>query len=279
MDERRHPRDREQITLWRVPDVEGLEAMRASLVSHAFCRHSHDTLTISVVDAGQGAFWCEGTTHYCGRDSLVLIGAGQIHTGRLAAGSVLRYRTLYPNDALIRSLLGVRVGHVRVTCHAPHDYLIAAAIRHLHADLSRPSARIERETALLEVLELLLGRYLHCGDGAGEGREPRAVQQAREYLDGHLVENISLRTLAGLVGLSPAYLNRVFRQTVGLPPHAYLTQRRVARAKALLAAGTPPSAVAQQVGFADQSHLTRHFRRAFGVTPGSYRVRVGSAAA
>ena len=64
-----------------------------------------------------------------------------------------------------------------------------------------------------------------------------------------------------------------------MPPHAYQTHRRVERARALLAAGETLSATAWLTGFADQSHLTRHFRRAVGVTPGAYRAAVSPPAA
>jgi AraC-like DNA-binding protein len=77
------------------------------------------------------------------------------------------------------------------------------------------------------------------------------------------------------VQLSPFHLLRVFRAAVGLPPHAYQIQLRVARAKELLRAGMPIAAVAVEVGFVDQSHLTRHFKRLVGVPPGRYRVRRG----
>jgi AraC-like DNA-binding protein len=70
--------------------------------------------------------------------------------------------------------------------------------------------------------------------------------------------------------LSPFHLNRVFSKEFGLPPHAFLTQVRVARAKALLKQGTSITQTALEVGFSDQSHFTRHFRRLVSVTPGHY---------
>ena len=86
----------------------------------------------------------------------------------------------------------------------------------------------------------------------------------------HAADNVSLTELSGLVSLSPYRLVHVFRDTVGLPPHAYLTQVRVERAKRLLAAGQSVARVASEAGFVDQSHLTRHFKALTGVTPGRY---------
>src|SRR5436309_3146946 len=78
----------------------------------------------------------------------------------------------------------------------------------------------------------------------------------------------TLDELAAAAGMSPFALLRAFRAETGLPPHAYLNQLRVRLARQLLDAGLPPAQVAADAGFADQPHLTRHFKRAVGVPPG-----------
>jgi AraC family transcriptional regulator len=95
------------------------------------------------------------------------------------------------------------------------------------------------------------------------------VNQAIDYLQAHLEQEISLEALAQAVHLSPSHLRRLFKQTTGVAPHQYLIQLRVQRAKQLLQTRQfSIRDVAAQVGFADQSHLNRHFKRVFGVTPG-----------
>jgi len=101
-------------------------------------------------------------------------------------------------------------------------------------------------------------------------REHRAVRVAREYLDAHAADEVSLLDLAAVGGLSVYHLARAFSAAVGLPPHAYQTQRRVLMAKSLLATGAPPAQVAARCGFADQAHLTRRFKALVGTTPGRY---------
>ena len=83
-------------------------------------------------------------------------------------------------------------------------------------------------------------------------------------------ENVSLDTLAHEAGIGPFHLCRVFRRDIGLSPHAYQVHVRMRLAKSLLMEGMPISHVAAESGFADQAHLTRHFKRMFGVTPGRY---------
>lgn len=94
---------------------------------------------------------------------------------------------------------------------------------------------------------------------------------ANRYLREHFAENISLTKLAQVAGLSPFHFARVFTQEFGMPPHAFQTQLRVSHAKSLLRLGWPIAAAACEVGFADQSHLNRHFKRLVEPSPGRYR--------
>ncbi len=97
-----------------------------------------------------------------------------------------------------------------------------------------------------------------------------AVARARAMLDGRLTETVTLDELAAHARLDKFHLCRAFRDQVGLPPHAYVTHRRVSRAQELLARGIPQAEVAARVGLYDQSQLHRHFKRIVGVTPGAF---------
>jgi len=262
---------REQFTIRRVPDVDHLEMMDAVLVSHVYGRHAHDSLSIGIVDQGRGAFWCQGAIHLAGPGSLTLIGPGQAHTGYLVSGTAVRYRMLYLEARLVAAVYGAELSALRLIRHVASDAEAVRAVQRICNGIESAASRLEREQAVLTLLELLEGRHLCFGSDGDTGREPRAVRMIKAYLESHLRENVSLEALAALVDLHPAYLNRTFRRSVGLPPHAYQTHLRIERAKALLAEGRTPSATAYLVGFVDQSHLSRHFRAALGVTPARYR--------
>jgi AraC-like DNA-binding protein len=119
---------------------------------------------------------------------------------------------------------------------------------------------------MLEHSERNLGPPKCTGAGA-------AVRQVAAHLRERYREPVSLDELASLTGLSGYYLVHAFRERMGLPPHAFLTGVRLERARALLLRGLPPAAVATEVGFADQSHLNRHFKQAWHITPGQYAAR------
>ena len=97
-------------------------------------------------------------------------------------------------------------------------------------------------------------------------------------MEAHAEREIRLEGLAELAQLSPSYLLRTFRREIGLTPHVYQHQKRLEQAKVLLAQGEAPTQVALEVGFYDQSHLGKHFKRFVGVTPAQFArgVRVGA---
>ena len=104
------------------------------------------------------------------------------------------------------------------------------------------------------------------------GLSPGAMRRVREYVDAHLSDSMDLATLAGVAGLSIHHFARGFKQSAGVTPHHYLTQKRVERAQDMLAhTDLSLSEIAYAVGFSDQSHLARHFRQMLGVTPGQFR--------
>jgi AraC-like DNA-binding protein len=141
----------------------------------------------------------------------------------------------------------------------------------LHLTLEGDAPALEKDSRLLDVLTRLVQRRAEGRPSAEKtGRERRAVGLAREYLEDNRTKKVSLEELASLVHLSPYHLTRVFKEEVGLPPHAYQTQARLRRAKDLLLRGWPVSRVAHETGFFDQSHFARHFKRLVGVPPGEY---------
>ena len=117
-----------------------------------------------------------------------------------------------------------------------------------------------------------------CGDpGAiafapSNGLSRERLKRVYDYIEAHLDNRLSLTDLAAVACLSPYHFSRSFKQAVGIGPQRYVTRRRLDRAKTLMRRTNRPLAlIAQEVGFADQSHLTSVFRREIGVTPGHFR--------
>jgi AraC family transcriptional regulator len=104
--------------------------------------------------------------------------------------------------------------------------------------------------------------------------QPRAVTQAVNFIHENYARELSLSDIAAAAHLSPFHLSRIFKKATGVTPYQYLLQVRVNSARSLLSAGAGDRSLAEvaaAVGFADQSHLTRHFKRMLGVTPKQLR--------
>jgi AraC-like DNA-binding protein len=145
----------------------------------------------------------------------------------------------------------------------------------LHAAFERPTTRLERDARTAEWLRAIVDRHAAVRPRRPplRPRDDRALRLACDYLGDHPTSNIGLDELAAVAGIGKFRLVRLFRERTGLPPHALQLADRLRRARRLLESGEPVTAVAAATGFADQSHLHRHFRRALGVAPGEYQRR------
>jgi AraC-like DNA-binding protein len=143
----------------------------------------------------------------------------------------------------------------------------------LFAALLRPGARLEADTLLTTWLADLARRPAAVVQRRSARRDP-AFRAACAYLGDHLARNVTLEELAGAAGVSRFRLVRLFDAAIGVPPHRFLLAQRIDAARAMLERGAPIGRAALACGFADQSHLHRHFRRAWGITPGEYLARL-----
>jgi AraC-like DNA-binding protein len=155
------------------------------------------------------------------------------------------------------------------------DPRLASSFVRLHAALGSSPTRLEGDERLAEWLAALTAR------GSARRRErarhtlrdDRAVHRAGDYLRDRWSENVGLDELAAVAGIGKFRLIRIFNERTGLTPHAFQVAQRVRAARRLLEAGESVGRTALVTGFADQSHLHRHFRRSVGMTPGQYQRR------
>ena len=110
---------------------------------------------------------------------------------------------------------------------------------------------------------------------SASARSAAAIEGVLRHIDENLNQPLTLSALAGLTGLSMWRFATVFRQQVGVAPHRYICRLRLERAQALIREGVPAATAASEAGFYDQSHLSRHFKSVFGMTPGQYLITAG----
>ncbi|CAG8869244.1 HTH-type transcriptional activator RhaR [Pseudomonas fluorescens] len=265
----------ESIHFWQTPPLAGVELLSARYIDHRFAPHVHDGYVIGMIMAGAQRYRYRGAEHLAGSGTLVLINPDELHTGHKGTEDGWLYRAFYPDSGQITSLLAELE---LPTHHLPafgatlyRDQDLVNGFCQLHRLLESPATALQQQTVWRELVLSLLQRHAAVPDADKPGKEHRAVSLAKELLLAQLAAPPSLEALAAAVNLSPFHFARVFRRATGMPPHTWLMQQRIARARALLQSGCLPLEVAMQLGFADQSHLSRQFKQVYGVGPGAYR--------
>ncbi len=255
----------------------GLQVLHARFRRQTFPRHSHEGYGVGVIEAGALGFSYRGENLVAPAGRINTVNPGEVHTGQAAADQGWTYRMLYLSAACVERMAEAIADHPLplplLTRGVIDDPELAGLLRHAHVLLGDGhAARLAQETALLNVLALLLARHTYEPPAmAAAGAEPEAVRRVIDYLDAHCGEDLGIDTLAGVACLSPYHFIRVFARHTGLTPHAWLMQHRARKARQLLGQGVAIADVAAQTGFADQSHLTKTFKRFFGYTPGQLR--------
>ncbi|MEU9155699.1 AraC family transcriptional regulator [Streptomyces sp. NPDC048417] len=255
-----------------------LDLLTAHFERHIYAPHAHAEFTIGVCVGGSEIIDYRGGHIRTGPGSIVVLAPGEMHTGGPAtATDGYAYRALYAGPSLL--------AEGTLTDGTPHfrdpvldDPELAAAFRQAHTDLAICPDPLEAESRLPWLLTALSRRHSTARPATDHVPGSQHISLlVRDRLADELTAPPSLADLAADLGLSRYQLLRAFRTTMGVPPYAWLAQYRVTRARGLLEAGLRPAEAAALVGFADQAHLTRWFRRVLGVTPAAYRNSVQDA--
>ena len=261
---------RDRVEFRRPEHRPGVELYRAHIVDHAFETHAHEGFGLGAIESGVERFRYRGGEHLAAADSLVLMNADELHTGRAETAQGWRYRMLYVEPDVVEAITGDRGWHFAQA--VAHDPLRARRVARLLAQLW-----CEREPLAFDsLLATLLGELrVH----ARIGRAPAAEGALRfapvvEFMRAHVGERLTLEQLAALAGLSPFHFLRRFKAQFHATPQQMLMALRVLEAKRRLAAGESPAAAAAAAGLAHQAHLTRALARRYGVTPGLYRAQL-----
>lgn len=262
----------ESVRAWHpaVPDVR--EVLHATF-DHAYPAHTHDAWTVLLIDSGVVAFELGREAHRAAPGSIALLPPGVAHDGQSAVrDSAYRKRVLYLEpEWLPRGMPSVAVGRPTIGTRSA-----VSAVRRIHGALGSPGDLLAAEHWVHALRHDLLG---HLGSPVDEIRDAPLARRLRELLDDRLTETFTLAEAGGELGANPSHLIRAFSQAYGIAPHRYVTGRRVDRARRLLLDGRTAAESAVLAGFHDQAHLTRHFRRTLGTTPGAFARAAGAGAA
>ncbi len=255
---------------WRDPRVTGLSCLVADFTRHDYAPHSHEAFVIAVTEAGGAEFKSRGQHDEAKTSTLLVFNPDEPHSGRMGWSRRWRYRGLYlaaPAIAAVQNALGVERAPY-FTRNSFDDTDLIAAFLALHQALDAGRDPFEERELLVGSFGTLIDRHAAgLGRVAGTPRDRSKVAIVADLMRDRHAEELTLDELGAEVGLTPFQLIGLFKKATGLTPHAYLTQVRLKAAIAELKTGAPIADAAVAAGFYDQSALTKHFKRAYGITP------------
>jgi AraC-like DNA-binding protein len=280
---------------WRSAD-EPLEAMHARFTGHVYHRHSHDSYSFGVTEWGAQSFTCRHAAHTSAAGMVMAFNPDDPHDGHATTDRGFSYRMIHIGPALVTEVLsditGRPAGRPLFARPVLQDPGLARALYRLHVALTGPASPLERSERLTAAVATAARFAVRCPPGLAEagpaltaadralagaapglrrGEIERTAGLVRDFLDAHYAAQVTGAELAAAAGRSRYAAYRAFRAAWGLAPSEYQRLLRLRAARGFLASGVPPAEAATAAGFADQAHLTRWFRRCYGITPAEFR--------
>lgn len=245
-----------------------IDRIEACFSGRAYAPHRHDSYAIGITLTGVQQFDYRGATRNSQAGEIVVLHPDELHDGRAGDDRAFRYRTAYLAPADLQQVLGGRALPF-IDGGVSTDPRLRRAVLAMLGDFERPMAGLEQQDALHDLSVALEA-------AAGVARTPaianrEAALRARDYIEADLDGDIALADLERATGQDRWQLSRDFRLIFGTSPYRYLVLRRLDRARQQMIAGWSLAETALASGFADQSHFTRGFKRAFGLTPSAWR--------
>lgn len=266
---------KEQVDFLHLKEFGGLELLKAKYLQTQFSKHVHEGYCIGVIEEGAQCFYRTDRLHVAPKGEIILVNADEIHTGSSAVETGWGYRAIYPTPEM---LADISLDFFKQKNAAPwfpdavvNDQGLAAQLCLLFDLLAQKNNTLLKESMYISTLAHLMHRHAKAKYTPLEMSDAqKKVQMIHDLILNCPENDYSLTELAEMAGLSSWHLLRQFKKTFGLPPHAWLIQTRLIKAKKLMKNGESIASTALGLGFSDQSHFNRHFKKAMGLTPAQY---------
>lgn len=261
------------IRFWRFPELYNLKIVQGIKITHSFQRHIHQDFCIGMIEEGQRVCLHKGSKNLVNAGKIMIVNPGEAHTCESLGEH--SYQMICCPISLLRLVLSQLSDKHQDNLFFPDliidDQELFQFLLHLCSILIESESTLEKESILLSTLVQLIIRHgRECSSLSALGDKREIIKLVKEYIENNFADDLSLEQLSYLAKLSPFHFLRIFSKEVGVSPHVYHTEIKIKQAKKLLLRGNSIVQVAYDVGFVDQSHFTRAFKKIVGVTPGEY---------
>lgn len=265
------------IQLWHDPHVcGGMDMLRAQCRDYRYPPHAHDGFVIAAFKAGAQKHRIARQQGIAYPGTVMIIPPGEVHTGESAQRDQgWTYSAFYPDPDNLERISADLLGQTRGSLDFARSFLVED--KELADQLLRASDvaymaqdALTRQEAVYAAISHLLTRHGHRRHGDVRPPLQAPIERSLDFMHDCFHRPLKIEDISTVAGLSEFHFMRLFKSRMHMTVHQYLNNVRLEAAKTMLVRGVAATAVATEVGFYDQSHFTRHFRRSYGITPNGY---------
>lgn len=257
----------------------GTKVLNAVMSDFSYAKHAHEELALGVTMEGVQEFSCKGSQFRSHPGNIILFNPDDVHNGHPGSREALKYTMLYLDTKDFYPLLRSATDSGQTQFRFSETHFEDAVLQLLILEMSRVVGdekrfSVEYDHCRYKVARRLAQRMRIASADSWVSSKDTLLLKARNYIHDNIAVDISIDDLSLVAHISKYHFIRLFRQQFGLTPHKYILNLKVNKARVFLETGTPPSQVAQDIGFFDVSHLNRYFKRSFGITPKQYQLQL-----
>lgn len=252
---------------------ENITVLDATMSDFSYSKHAHEEYSLGVTLQGRQDFFCQNSFHQSASGNVLIFNPEDVHDGHSGGEQALKYKMLYihPDEfrPLFRSLGYQQSSILRLSQPMADNPILRHQILRFSSTIQQANySKIEFESGLFQIAQSLVAMSGNFDLGTQNSKRiDQLLLRARDYILASLEHNISIDDIANVANMSKFHFIRQFRQQFGITPHQYVLSCRVNLARRIIESGKSLNQAAFEAGFADDSHLSRHFKRIYGLTP------------
>ena len=267
-------RQKEILTVNRIPGIPFARVVSGIDIINDFPKHIHSEICIGIITNGERVISLHGKIVLLHANDIFVINSGEPHLCSSPGNTAHSYHVIILEEGFISGIAEEIHG---AKCQIKFENFILAdsdftlRLKELTDSLLHSDMLLEKESSLYSFIEMLIRYHSDCKKNMPDFKKRSSIiRRAEEHINLNFRDEISLAELSQISGVSPFYLNRLFCSEVGISPHTYQMHRRIERSKELLLKSYSIVEVSLEMGFTDQSHFSKFFRKIVGTTPGNY---------